>query len=174
MNLSGPSWWWGPPLCSWCCLLLSPKPCQPQVPLSLAQRPAWAFPQLCPGCWSTQASPPPLPHMLLSSALEELWAAAPAQATAAGHTAILCAHDPRVPSVGASQICLGKPLSSQLQRHKGDSGGRQKEHQLSGRPSQGQLFPPHPEALSSSFASLSLSFSFCTTGMIALPPAWIK
>lgn len=44
------------------------------------------------------------------------------------------------------------PTSKACRRH----GVRQKEHQLSGRSSQGQLFPPHPEALSSLFASLSL------------------
>lgn len=72
MKLPGPSWWCGLPLSNWCYLLLPPKPCQPQVPLSLAQRPSWASLQLRPGCWSTQDPSPPLSHTLLSSGSKPL------------------------------------------------------------------------------------------------------
>ena len=43
---------------------------------------------------------------------------------------------------------------------------QQKEHKLSGRSVQRQLFPPHPEAAGS--ASSTLSFYFYTRGMVTL------
>ena len=41
-----------------------------------------------------------------SKPLRSSWAAAPARATTAVHVIIICAHDPQLPTVRASQICL--------------------------------------------------------------------